>query len=120
MPSCETATTFSADALQQGNASMNGRSTLAVITAATFASALAVAPASAHDGRNAALIGGLVAGALIGAAAGSAAANPPPPPQYYYGGPPPGYGYRPSRYYNPQPYPPPPPCGYYPYPPCRY
>lgn len=99
---------------------MNGRSTLAVMTAVMFAGTLAVAPATAHDGRNAALIGGLVAGALIGAAASSAANPPPPPPQYYYGGPPPGYGYRPHQYYNPQPYPPPPPCGYYPYPPCRY
>jgi hypothetical protein len=54
---------------------MNGRSILATTTAMMFAGALAVAPASAHDGRNAALIGGLVAGALLGVAAGSAAAT---------------------------------------------
>ena len=100
---------------------MNSRPIVAAMTAVMFSCALAVAPASAHDGRNAALIGGLVAGALLGAAAGSAAGPPPPPPEYYYGGPPPGYGYRPygPAYYNPQPYPPPA-CGYYPYPPCRY
>jgi hypothetical protein len=105
---------------QQGNALMNGRSVLAATTAAMVASALTMTPASAHDGRNAALIGGLVAGALLGAAGAAAAGSPPPPPDYYYGGPPPGYGYR--RYPPPGYYPPPPPpgCGYYPYPPCRY
>ena len=96
---------------------MTVRSLMTTLTAVMFAAGIAIAPASAHDGRNAALIGGLIAGALIGAAAGSAqGANPPP--RYYYGGPPPGYGY---RHYAPAYYPPPPQpyCGY-PYPPCRY
>src|SRR5207253_670216 len=87
------------------------------LTAAVFSTALMTAPAPAHDGRNAALIGGLLAGAVLGAAASQAQPMPPPPPpRYYYGGQQPyggGYGYR--QQYAP---PPPPPCGYYPYPPC--
>ncbi|TKW80440.1 MAG: hypothetical protein DI543_00060 [Bradyrhizobium icense] len=95
---------------------MNSRAILTAAFAGVFAAAVVNGPAVAHDGRNAALVGGLIAGALIGAA-GAAAAESAPPPRYYYGGPPPGY-YR-YRHYPPAYYQPPPPaCGYYPYPPC--
>ena len=95
---------------------MNAKSVLSSLMVATFAAGLATAPALAHDGRNAALIGGLLAGALVGAAV-AGAQNENPRPHYYYGGPPPGYGYRSYRpaYYPPQNYGP---CGRYPYPPC--
>ncbi|ABQ38977.1 MAG: hypothetical protein E6614_17690 [Bradyrhizobium sp.] len=62
------------------------------VTATLFAGA---APAQAHDGRNAALIGGLVVGALIGGALASDAQAYEPAPvyrsQYHYQ---PRYQYR--------------------------
>jgi hypothetical protein len=55
---------------------------LAVVAtcAALFAGA---APAQAHDGRNAALIGGLIAGAVIGGALSQAQANEDVPAYYH-------------------------------------
>lgn len=75
--------------------------TLAV-TATLFAGS---APAQAHDGRNAALIGGLLVGALIGGALASDAQAYEPAPAYrsyyrypaydgYYGGYGPAHRYR--------------------------
>jgi hypothetical protein len=64
--------------------------------ALTGAVALAAAtPSEARGGRNAALFGGLAAGAIVGAAAAGAASG------YYYGEP--GYapGYYDSGYYDP-------------------
>jgi hypothetical protein len=61
-------------------------------TAATLAGALAVAmaaPSQARDGRNAAVIGGFAAGAVVGAAAANAYG-----PGYYDG----GYAYAPGPY----------------------
>ena len=57
------------------------------VTATLFAGS---APAQAHDGRNAALIGGLVVGALVGSALASEA-------QVYQSYP--SYSYSPRRYY---------------------
>lgn len=96
---------------------MKLRSSLVAAMAAAFAGAVSVSPSAAHDGRNAALIGGLIAGALIGVAAANAQGDNPRPRYYYGGGPqryPYQYGYRPGPpgYYAPQ-Y-----CGRYPYPPC--
>jgi hypothetical protein len=54
----------------------------------------AATPSQARHGRNAALIGGLAAGALIGAAAANASSG------YYYG---PGYYYEPDYAYEPAP-----------------
>ncbi|WP_029352378.1 hypothetical protein [Bosea sp. 117] len=67
-------------------------------------------PASAHNSTGA-LIGGLVAGALIGGVVSAATTPPPPPPTYYYG-PPRAYA-PPAPVYGPG-Y-----CGAPPYPPCR-
>ncbi|MGJ5131108.1 hypothetical protein [Bradyrhizobium oligotrophicum] len=70
------------------------------VTATLLAGA---APAQAHDGRNAALIGGLLVGALVGGAIASEAQAYEPAPVYrshyrdasYDGY---GYGYRYERY----------------------
>lgn len=65
----------------------------AAAVALTGALAVAMAtPSQARSGRNAALIGGLAAGAILGAAAASAANS-----GYYYG---PGY-YEPDYVYEP-------------------
>jgi hypothetical protein len=88
---------------------------------AGFAIGIAATPASARYGRNAAFVGGLLAGAVAGAAITGAAEYPRP--YYYYRNP---YYYPgPRVYYAP---PPPPPvyyygrrpgyCGVPPYPPC--
>lgn len=58
------------------------------VTATLFAGS---APAQAHDGRNAALIGGLVVGALVGSALASEAQGY----QSY-----PSYSYSPRRYHS--------------------
>ncbi|MGJ4896869.1 hypothetical protein [Bradyrhizobium sp. SZCCHNRI2049] len=76
------------------------------VTATLFAGA---APAQAHDGRNAALIGGLVVGALIGGALASDAQAYEPAPVYrshYRDAAYDGYGYEryryvPARHYRP-------------------
>jgi hypothetical protein len=63
-------------------------SALTVIALVTSFSLAQVAPAAAENGRNAALFGGLAAGAIVGGAivAGARApvyaAPPPPPPAY--------------------------------------
>jgi len=63
----------------------------AAAAALTGALALAaVTPGQARNGRNAAIIGGFAAGAVVGAAAASAAND-----GYYYG-PGPGYAYEPG------------------------
>ena len=72
------------------------RTVLKYAMAATVTGALALAaasPSEARGGRNAALIGGFAAGALVGAAVANS----------YYGGP--GYYYGPGpAYYGPGPY----------------
>lgn len=63
--------------------SLSGGIAALAVTATLFAGS---APAQAHDGRNAALIGGLVVGALIGGALASEAQAYEPAPAYrsYY------------------------------------
>jgi hypothetical protein len=75
------------------------RTILKYAAAVTLTGALALAaatPSQARHGRNAALIGGLAAGAVIGAAAASANDG------YYYG--PGDYEPAPTYYYGPGPY----------------
>ncbi|OKO87707.1 hypothetical protein AC629_12855 [Bradyrhizobium sp. NAS80.1] len=69
------------------------------VTATLFAGS---APAQAHDGRNAALIGGLVVGALVGSALASDAQAYEPAPAYraYYPAYGRGYYSAPRRYYS--------------------
>jgi hypothetical protein len=77
--------------------------TLIALAAASSLGLATLAVPSTADARcfgcavGAGIIGGIAAGAIIGAAAANAAPPPPPPPGAYYGPPPPGY------------YPPPPP-----------
>jgi hypothetical protein len=61
----------------------------AIAAAATFALATVAAPqhAEARHGRNAAIIGGLVLGALAGAAIANGGFYYAPAPAYYYYGP---------------------------------
>lgn len=63
--------------------SLSGGIAALAVTATLFAGS---APAQAHDGRNAALFGGLIAGALIGGALASEAQAYEPAPAYrsYY------------------------------------
>lgn len=71
------------------------KTVLKYAVAASLAGALALAavsPSEARDGRNAAVIGGFAAGALVGAAVAGSAYN-----NGYYG---PGYGYGPSYAYD--------------------
>lgn len=69
----------------------------AAVVALTGAMTLAAStPSDARRGRNAALIGGLAAGALIGAAAANANRGYYYAPGYYYG---PGYAYEPVYEY---------------------
>lgn len=67
---------------------------LSVAGVAGLVALAAAAPAEARKGRNAAAIGGFVAGAAIGAAAANASSNS------YYTAP----GYRSGYYYEPGPY----------------
>lgn len=80
------------------------KTVLKYATAAILAGALALAaatPGEARGGRNAALIGGLAAGALIGAAVANANSGYYYGPDYYYG---PGYAYEPAYAYGPPVY----------------
>lgn len=100
---------------------MTSTSLLRYAMIASVGIGLATTPASARYGRNAAFVGGLLAGAVAGAAV--AGAVDAPRPYYYYRNP---YYARP---YGPWGYGPPPPppyyyygrpgyCGAPPYPPC--
>jgi hypothetical protein len=63
------------------------KTSFTILSAGTLALAIAIAPASARDGQNGAIIGGLAAG-VVGGVVGSALVNgannppPPPPPEY--------------------------------------
>ncbi|MFC3695451.1 hypothetical protein [Chenggangzhangella methanolivorans] len=78
---------------------------LGLAAATALAGALATQPAEARIGRGGALVGGLLAGAVVGSAI--ADANRRPRVKYYYGGP---------AYYAAPAYPSY--CGAPPYPPC--
>jgi len=85
-----------------------GTTLRASLAVAVLVSGLATAaPARAHNNTGA-LIGGLVAGALVGSAVTAASR-----PRYYYPPPPPPVYYPPAPVYAPG-Y-----CGAPPYPPCR-
>ncbi len=64
---------------------MSLKTSFTIIGVGALALAIAAAPASARDGQNGAIIGGLAAG-VVGGVVGSAlvngANNPPPPPEY--------------------------------------